>query len=812
MNRTLRVPSVCILTVITVFLTATFMCAWAQGEAGVKFPTDRPKNGNFNRPGLGDVLDVSPPGFCWWRAGERGKVSYRLRVRDDKGQEVYASALLDEPAHVPDKVLPAGPYTWTVEALTTSGLIAASRPPSAFTISENAVPLPWVAPSELLSRVPKEHPRLLFPKAELPEIRKTLATTRKTAFEDLKAVADEALNLPLLQKPDFDKYTSRKDYAAKRTAYKDAYYEFGHTYIRGMVPMALMYTLTGEKKYGDAAKTHILNLLDWPLDGVTSVQDPRFDEIGLKLARTVPQGYDWCYDLFSEEERRAVEEMLVARGNLLLERMQKRDFLNTPAESHDGRVPGYLVEFSIALAERPEAEAWMEYGMKALLTVFPHWGGRDGGWAEGVHYALSYNDRFITPLQSLYTSTGYDLWQKPFFRKFPYFLVYCISPKAETTPFGDMEHVGILEHGDKLRAMLLFFALRNQDSGMRWWVELFAKEQEPSLEGLASVNSLILPDNVVPAPPKSIPPDRAFFGVGWAVLHSNLAKPDEDLMVLFKSSPYGAVSHSHLDQNSFALLKGGQALAMPAGARYPQHGSPFHTEYTRLTIAHNALLINGKGQIDRDEKANGRLTAFQSLPHIGYATGEAQNCYGKPVTRYVRYIVLVRPSLVLVVDDLEASEPVQVEWLMHAKERFDLNEKEQTFVSHRGDAFMKVHLLTPGGFDFHQTDAWPVEPKERYPMVTAKPPAKQWHFTAKARERSRRLRIAAVMAVGEGSDKPECKVRQTKKGTAEFIASFAGIGQAKVTVDLSADSAPSQPTIEIHYEPQEGETEYLSIP
>jgi len=584
--------------------------------------------------------------------------------------------------------------------------------------------------------VPKEHPRLLFPKAQLPEIRKTLTTTRKNAFKDLTAAAANALSLPLMKQPDFDKYTSRKDYAAKRTAYKDAYYEFGHNYIGGMVPMALMYTLTGEKKYGNAAKMHILNLLDWDLGGVTSVQDPRFDEIGLKLARTAALGYDWCYDLFSQEERRAVEEMLIARGNLLLERMQRRDFLNTPGESHDGRVPGYLVEFAIALAERPEVEAWMDYGMKSILTVFPHWGGKDGGWGEGVNYALSYNDRFITPLQSVYMSTGYDLWQKPFFRKFPYFLIYCISPKAEDTPFGDMEHLCILDRGDKLRAMLLFFALRNQDPVMRWWVDLFAKEQDSSLEGLTIANSLILADTVVPAPPKSIPPDRAFEGIGWAALHSDLTKPDKDLMVLFKSSPYGSVSHSHLDQNSFAILKGGSSLAMPAGARYPQHGSPFHTEYTRLTVAHNALLINGKGQIDRDEKASGVLTKFETMPHIGYAAGEAQNCYGKPVTRYVRHMVLVRPWLVLVVDDVEASEPVQVEWLMHAKERLDLNEKEQTFVSHRDDAFMKVHLLTPGGFYFHQDDAWPVDPKQGYPTVTTKPPAKQWHFNAQRRQRS----------------------------------------------------------------------------
>jgi hypothetical protein len=141
MRRTLRAPFGFALAFLAVFPIAASMRAWAQDETGLRFPTERPKNGNFNRPGPGDVVDVSPPGFCWWRACERGKVSYRLRVRNDEGEEVYVSPLLDEPAHVPDKALPAGSYTWTVEALTPSGSIADTRPPSPFAISEKAVAL-----------------------------------------------------------------------------------------------------------------------------------------------------------------------------------------------------------------------------------------------------------------------------------------------------------------------------------------------------------------------------------------------------------------------------------------------------------------------------------------------------------------------------------------------------------------------------------------------------------------------------------------------------------------------------------------------
>ncbi len=810
MKNSLRRPGFLISVFLSLFLATFLPNVPAQEHATVQFPDRRPRDGNFNRPAPDETLDVSPPGFCWWRVGKRGEFAYRLRVRNEEGGEIYASPLVEEPVHVPDKVFPPGRYTWIVEALNVEGVPVAIRHSSRFIIAEKPIPLPWVPLPVLLARVSKEHPRLLFPKPELEEIKKTLGTTRKEAFNDLKAVADEALSLPIMKKPDFDKFDRENEYPARRTAYTKAYTDFTLTYNRGMVPLALVYVLTGEKKYGEAAKAHLLNTLDWGIDGVASLETG-FDEIGLRIAHTAPQAYDWCYDLFTSEERRAVEAMLVARGNQMLDRLKKRDFLNTSGFSHDGRLPGYLVEFSIVLAERPEATEWMDYAMKTLLTVFPHWADNDGGWAEGIHYSLSYHERFITPLQSLYAATGYDLWQKPFFRKFRYFLMYCISPRGEALPFGDMEHVSIGDRADYLRSTLQFHALRYSDPVALWWAGL-VKKQEGDPDRLPELHRFILPESLTPRPPVDMPPDRAFHGIGWAALHSNPTMPDDDLMVLFKSSPFGAVSHSHADQNSFAILKGGKALAIPAGARYPQHGSPFHTEYTQQTVAHNALLINGRGQINQLDEANGRLTAFQSLPHMSYATGEAQKCYGAPVTRYLRHVVLVRPSLILVVDDLEASEQVETQWLLHAKDPFELNEKDQLLVSRRGNAAMTARLFTPGGFTFSQSDAWPVDPTQDYPMVTRAPPAKQWHFSARTLEKSRSVRIASVMTVNQGADKPECKVRRVGKDTVEILARFGDIGKARAVVRLSSSAASSKPIVEIRYEPKKGEVELLRIP
>jgi hypothetical protein len=307
----------------------------------------------------------------------------------------------------------------------------------------------------------------------------------------------------------------------------------------------------------------------------------------------------------------------------------------------------------------------------------------------------------------------------------------------------------------------------------------------------------------------------AFSGIGWTAMHTDLSKPAEDLLVLFKSSPFGQDSHSHADQNSFAILKGGLALALPSGSRFPQQGSPFHTKYTTQTIAHNTLLINGKGQIEKDESATGQLIAFKSLPHIAYAAGQAQKCYGAPVTSYVRHLVFIRPSIVLIVDDVEATEPVHVDWLMHGKEQFDLDEGLQAVVSHRQNALMKMNFLTTTGLAFHQDDVWPIDPKEGYPMVTEEPPTKQWHFRGTVREKSRSIRIATLMSIGEKGNAPEIDLKKSSSNTYEIKARFAGIGQAKITLNLAeglTTSADEAKLIDIRYEPQTGAAEHFSIP
>jgi aldose 1-epimerase len=778
-----------------------------QQEADVSagFPESRPRGGSFSRPAEGETLDVSPPGFSWWRAADRGAVAYRLRIRGNRGEQVYLSPSLDDPVHVPDVVLPAGDYSWTVAALDTDGRLLAVRGPRRFTIAEQAIGQPWVAPEQLLRRVPREHPRLLFPRAELSEIRETLRTTRREAFESLRREAERGLDMKPPPEPDYDKI---EDKAQRRLAYMASFSEMRRYHLGAMQHLALMYVLTGERKYGEAAKALLLGAAEWDPEGISSVMAPHGDEVGLGLVKSEALTYDWIHDLLDDQQRGRAEAMLAARADQMLRRLQRRDFLSRPESSHDGRLPGYLLEHAIALAEHPRAPVWLDYGLKSILTVFPHWAGRDGGWAEGISYGMAYNTIFITPLESLRTATGMDVWQRPFYRKLPSFFFYNVSPVGEIMGFGDSYDGSAMRRSGSLRGLIQFHAERTGDPALRWWVGLLRTPDgdKPSLPALPG---LILPQSVEPAAPTDLSPDAVFRGVGWAVLHSDLAHPETDLMVAFKSSPFGGVSHSYADQNCFSVLKGGHALARPGGTRYPQHGTPFHTRYTQQTIAQNGILVDGQGQINRSAQANGRIADFQSTPHLGYVCGDAAAAYGDRLSRFRRHVVLIRPSLICVVDDLESDQPAQFQWLMHAPEKLQLDEQAQSFISRRGGAQMKVCLLTPAGFDFTQTDQWPLAPKTGYPTARKPEPEKLWHFTAATRHRSATRRIAAIMSVTDQGESPPCDIRVSDSNVVHVTANGPEC-ETEVTIRLTGDSTADAPLLHVRCHPAAGDPETLT--
>jgi len=158
-----------------------------------------------------------------------------------------------------------------------------------------------------------------------------------------------------------------------------------------------------------------------------------------------------------------------------------------------------------------------------------------------------------------------------------------------------------------------------------------------------------------------------------------MADPDEHIQFVFKSSPYGSISHSHGDQNAFCLSAYGEDMAIQSG-HYIAFNSSMHQKWRRQTLSKNAILINGKGQYaDKDKAkalaAQGRIIAAQQHDDHYFIHGDATAAYqslSPEVTNAEREIYFVRNSYFVIVDKVDADTPVTIDWLLHANNPFEL--------------------------------------------------------------------------------------------------------------------------------------------
>ncbi len=778
------------------FLRSAAVAGLAPGvapAAPVAFPSELPSERVlFPQPAGGAVAAITPPGFAWWRA--EGAAAYRLTILDRTGREIYRAEGLPDPVHLPDRALPPGDYAWDVEACDARGTTLARRGRWRFRVPEGVRAFPWQDPKEVLARVPDTHPRYMFLRDRLPEIRNTLRTTRRRAWEDVQARAEKYLSTPLPKPPEYHTYS---DPARQRMGYTTYF-----RYLRGildqaMSTMALAYVLSGNEKYGLAAKRIFLEVESWGLEGPMSVMARWGDEPGLSMAKHGHRVYDWLYDLFDESERRRARETTIGRARQVLARLKRADYLANPSESHNGRMIAYLSEYAVVLkGEAPDAVEWLDYSLRALTTFYPHWGGSDGGWAEGISYALAYNTIYLGALESLLAAADYDLYQRPFFRSVRKFFLYCTSPLGEVRPFGDGSDGPM---GGSASGLMRHFGRRLGDSASLWYAE-----QAGGSTGDPLI-SLLTEDTLKPEPPSALPSAAVFRGVGWAGLHSALDDPQRDTFIVFKSSPFGSVSHSHADQNAFCVLKGGRGLAIPSGYYGPSYGMPHHHEWTRQTKAHNSVLVDGHGQIVRTRKAAGRIAAFRHQRQLTYVCGDAARAYGGKLTKFLRHLVFLRPGVLVSLDELEAPQPAEFRWLLHAFERMELDEAARQVAASRRGATLAAKLACRHGLTFSQTDQFDTPFNEGNPPEYHQDRPNQWHFTARTAEKAATTRIAAAMVVrGPGEDfTTEWLAEPDRSGVR--LRSEEGTGEVWVWLDPAAERR-----VEAVWKPRRGEPERIS--
>ena len=318
------------------------------------------------------------------------------------------------------------PAVFIIGLISAAAAASAAAPPA----DENG---PWPAPvKNFVAPAPGEHPRLLFRKADLPEIRRRAQTPEGQAIvKRLRVLLNggDGESMPTV------KNGSGKAYGGNAAAKDDAKdpkgggdekepaggkgelpvgaYTMSHAAGYGM-----LYQLTGDKKYADLGR----QCFELAFGGVRDRDDRYSWKVPGGALRAGPSigayalGYDLCYDGWDPDFRRKVAEAFMAYDegpNMSLEScaLGKRQH---PGSNHWGAEVGGPALVLLAIKGDPGADdkkvdALLDGSAKCMVRNLTEGFGDHGWFPEGDGPgAISSDTAFVPALQAWRVAGGRD--------------------------------------------------------------------------------------------------------------------------------------------------------------------------------------------------------------------------------------------------------------------------------------------------------------------------------------------------------------------------------------------------------------------
>ncbi|MEW6305546.1 MAG: DUF4962 domain-containing protein [Verrucomicrobiota bacterium] len=740
-------------------LLALLLLAHPAQAASLEVSNRAPRPGELGyRPLEGETARLNPPSFIWLH--DTNAHTYTVQwARKADFSDAQTAAKLPFNTYTHDQVFAPGTYHWRYRFTTKDGGDSGWSATRKVIVPRAAAAFPMPHRAGQRARVPQGHPRLFLRPEDLPRLRELARGAEKQRFEELRREADR--HIAKGPTPEPDKLGSARDKTNKELIkYWWPNREQAMRACQEAETIAFVYLITQEKKYGEAARQWILHLASWNPDGPTNF---RLNcEAAKPMLYRPARAYDWAYDALTPADRAVFQKAMRRRAQDAWESWEVQQAVGhftSPYGSHANRTWHKLGECAIALlGDVPEAETWLDYAVNKFHACYPVWADDDGGWHEGVSYLGGYMDKAVWWLQVAKSALNIDGFQKPFFAHVGDYPLYVAPPHSPNAGFGDNAY----RTPSGWRFMEYFIrAQGNRPEGRnagywRWWTQ---QHQMPGEDGvLGFLYHANLPPLPAPKAPTDLPPSKVFQGIGVASLHHTLLDANDDVHLLFKSSPFGTQSHGHNAHNTFQLNAYGEAL-LPACVYRDLHGSKFHYEWAHSTRAQNGVLVNGEGQIKHTPAPHGRIVESKFTPQWDYVVGEATDAYGGRLTRYRRHIVFAKPELIVICDDLAAKEPATFQFLLHAPKAFTLDERSQSLSLALPKAGLTARYLSPAPVKLRQWDGYQPEPEFRdFP--------KQWHVEAGTTDKHKDLAMLTVMVPHRAGNAPKWAAERVESDTA----------------------------------------------
>lgn len=454
--------------------------------------------------------------------------------------------------------------------------------------------------------------------------------------------------------------------------------------------------------------------------------------------------------------------------------------------------------------ESEKAREELKYAYELWLYRAPALSRTDGGSLEGDGY-LGVHDSYLATIPWLiYKLTGYNFFTShPWFSNHGKYLTYINPFGTAGNAFCDGDTDGATM--PYLMEMMAYMVPQNywnlwrfRTIGRRPYKNFTADlgKKDIALALLSLWSQIPAPDMLNLKPPAELA--SYFPDVGEVGMHTDLGNMANNLHVVMHSSPYGSTTHLHPCQNAFNIAFGGQDLFWKTGY---YNGGEWHNQLSyKNSRAHNTIMADGLVQ-GFHRSAYGWMPRFVHGDRISYALGDASNAYndqnnyksdkykdangnfllanvvpytkeygfGNPgVTKFRRHIVMLRPSHVLIYDELEAEKPITWEFRLHSRRYMkQLGDAwlmgKNDFAVASAKMFCQAAVNTTLKFEYLKNerepgyvkpapgDAWlmrPIDDENKLP----KPIPQHYHGAFSTQGRFSKMRFLTVIEIFPGKD------------------------------------------------------------
>ena len=673
---------------------------------------------------------TNPPVFAWKPAGE--DESFRLTIARDAAFAEVCLHLEDlrEPVHLPEEAFEPGRYFWKwspfAKASGDESEGSAESEVFSFEIAADAVRLEVPPASDWLERVPAGHPRIYVRPEQVAALRESRTGGQAQTWQQLRAIADALLEEPHeYPEPPFLPSWS-EDYQRCFKIWSGILWN-SRRFVKGAETLALAYLASGEAKYARAACQRMASVSRWDPEGSSHISHN--DEAHMSVIWDGTKVCDWVWDHFTDEERELVIEQFRRRGQITFEHVHSLGSYGvTRFDSHSGREIVFLALLGFVFHEQiPEATEWLEWLRPVLCGIWPIWAGDDGAWAEGPSYGLAYVQIMTMFATALKRGAGVDLYRRPFWQNHAHWREWFLPPYAEWIGFGD--HSERWESTWQRNADLVELIDRESGAGrfgryvaaLREEAGHFPTPSQRTMPGISAQRYLSVTGGQSSRPGGMTVPDpperdervlRVFPAAGCAAIRTHLDDPSRDIALLFRSSPFGAISHSHASNNDFVIHVAGKVLAMPSGY-YDGYGSDHHAQWVWHTKSHNCVTLSDAPQLMRSHESVGAIENAFEDERLAYFRGTADASYSDRALRCRRHVVFLKPHNCFVMIDEFVTVPgiaSALQWNIHSWNEFAVDEDRRSFLIEREGSSLEGHFMSHHNAFFSLSEGWDPPP------------------------------------------------------------------------------------------------------